>query len=51
MWPSGGRRRGRPDSGEPTIVLGRRSGGEGPHAHMDAISGRSWGGSLADEWA
>jgi hypothetical protein len=51
MWPGGGRRHGRPDSGEPTIVLGRRSGGEGPHAHMDAIGGRSWGGSLADEWA
>jgi hypothetical protein len=40
---------GRPDSGELAVVLGRRSGREGPHAHTDAFGGRSWGGRLAGE--
>jgi hypothetical protein len=35
--PWGGRRRGRPDSGELTAVLGRRSGGGGPRAHTTML--------------
>jgi hypothetical protein len=49
LGPRGGQRRVWSESGEVATVLGRRSGGGGPHAHPDAIGGRHWGGKAGGE--
>jgi hypothetical protein len=47
--PWGGWQRERLDSIELAAVLGRRSGGEGPHAREGLICGQNWGANAGGE--